>query len=597
MSRNVVLRNTPGGVLLSSSELEDLIGERNMRIMRSKLTTERVNRLGNRILSKDVRKYFQIIDIVSKTGEDESSPNGAKQKQQYFVTCRWCPFTSYLLAILPELRLDYKCTIPDGEPVDFALTSPDAEPLHDNQKVVIEYLLTNIYTERARSEGLAGCILVAGTGDGKTYMSAAMAARLGRKTLVVMPNTNNIDEWERVLTERYRIKVGKYYTNCKEDGDVVLTTIQSVNSGHFKFKGTPKDEPGVSAREWFRRFGLVIYDEAHNYATQNRHEIFWHLNTRCVLGLTATPDERADRLDEVYQYHIGPLVEADQIPGYAKSSTAWIGEVHVLRYHGPEQYTQRIVNSSGWTDACRTNQQCASDPYRNAMLIFHALELAKEGRNIYIFSEYRSYLDRIERLLRRQYAANNGISYSYPERAITQMTGGMKETQKQAAKIGEIILVTYGYATESLSIVRMDTIILATPRRRKIRQTIGRILRRGGDASIPRLIYDIVDVNTPMAKQFPDRRKIYKEKEFAMDLQDVDYEDYEEMLSMGDDTMHNDDKVEIEAEEETAEETAAAEPEKEQVIEPAAKPAAKQTARKPGRPATKKAANAKPAAK
>ena len=59
---------------------------------------------------------------------------------------------------------------------------------------------------------------------------------------------------------------------------------------------------------------------------------------------------------------------------------------------------------------------------------------------------------------------------------------------KHAKDNSRIILITYGYGSEALSIPKMDAIILASPRKAKIRQTLGRILRMGGNYESERMV-------------------------------------------------------------------------------------------------------------
>jgi hypothetical protein len=71
----------------------------------------------------------------------------------------------------------------------------------------------------------------------------------------------------------------------------------------------------------------------------------------------------------------------------------------------------------------------------------------------------------------------------------------------------------------------MDCILFATPRRNKMRQTLGRILRRSGDPSIERIIIDICDQDTKMKSQLSTRKSVYKEKGFVMNKKLISYKD------------------------------------------------------------------------
>jgi len=62
----------------------------------------------------------------------------------------------------------------------------------------------------------------------------------------------------------------------------------------------------------------------------------------------------------------------------------------------------------------------------------------------------------------------------------------------------------------------MTALVLASPRRHGCTQIFGRILRRGSDESIRRIIVDIVDVCTGLRGQVNDRKKAYNIKNYPI---------------------------------------------------------------------------------
>ena len=71
----------------------------------------------------------------------------------------------------------------------------------------------------------------------------------------------------------------------------------------------------------------------------------------------------------------------------------------------------------------------------------------------------------------------------------------------------------------------MNSIILATPRKSKSRQTIGRIFRLGSNYDIEREIIDIVDWATVFKSQWYKRKLFYKEKGFPITENIIHYDD------------------------------------------------------------------------
>ncbi|MCK9603403.1 MAG: hypothetical protein M0R66_03505 [Candidatus Omnitrophica bacterium] len=88
---------------------------------------------------------------------------------------------------------------------------------------------------------------------------------------------------------------------------------------------------------------------------------------------------------------------------------------------------------------------------------------------------------------------------------------GVSDEERRVALCGgaRVIIATFGYSGTGISIVRMDAMILASPRYSGMKQIVGRILRRGSDAQIERVIVDIVDQKTCLARQFRLRRNAY----------------------------------------------------------------------------------------
>jgi superfamily II DNA or RNA helicase len=248
-----------------------------------------------------------------------------------------------------------------------------------------------------------------------------------------------------------------------------------------------------------------------------------------VLALTATPDERTDGMDKIVEYHLGPNVLAIEIPNFNIAEIAWKGNVELLHYKGPEEFTQNLTNKQGWVSVIKMCKQFIADPYRNELILQNIIKLYNAKKNVFIFSELRDYLF----VLQKKISAL-GLIAEIPEdagsdrpnaSAHTLMGGSTIDDKKNAAQNARIILITYGYGMQSISIPKMDAIMFVTPRRNKMRQTIGRILRRSGDTTIERIIIDLIDQNTKLKSQLTTRKQVYKEKNFTLKKTIVNYTD------------------------------------------------------------------------
>ena len=88
-------------------------------------------------------------------------------------------------------------------------------------------------------------------------------------------------------------------------------------------------------------------------------------------------------------------------------------------------------------------------------------------------------------------------------------------------------MTTYPYSSTGVSIDKMDSLILATPRKSKMTQILGRIFRLGGDQSVKRFIVDIVDNKITLKSQYSARKKVYTNMDAIDGITDVvvDYDD------------------------------------------------------------------------
>jgi superfamily II DNA or RNA helicase len=434
-------------------------------------------------------------------------------KGSYYLISRFIDLQS----MVRNINIIKKYKIPEGNDIKKDRLQPGVDPT-DNQQKCIDYMLSTVYCTEKIEEGLSGCIFVMTTGGGKTYMGGAFIEQWHRKTLIIVPKTSPIEEWTKMLQLCFpNIIIGQYHSKApKTDGDVVIMTIDSALMDTYVF-GKGKDKKTISFVDYFRSFGAVIFDEIHNYSTTKRQEVFWRTNFKYALGLTATPDERSDGMDPVASAHVGNIVNSVQIPGFKTEEIKWLGEIKAIQYSGPPEYTVRYTNSKGWLSTKKMCDQFIEDPYRNELLIQEISALYEDNKNVFVFSERREYLTTLQSKL-----AERGL---IAEDLQTLMGGATSEDFHNARNRSRIILITYGYGTEGISIDRMDAMVFATPRKSKMRQALGRILRRSGDPSVKRIIVDIIDYNTGLKKQFYTRKKVYDEKGVPINTIEVSYED------------------------------------------------------------------------
>jgi superfamily II DNA or RNA helicase len=384
--------------------------------------------------------------------------------------------------------------------------------LFDNQRVVTARLLEVFSPERIAA-GTASCILNLRAGMGKTFVAADIISRLKLRTLYVVPKVPLAVQAVRDLraclySDVPTITVGSFHKNPKKKDKSTDPAKQDVTVICI-------DSAILRDSEFFAKYSMVIFDEVHTYCSEVRRKIFKLAGSWVMLGMSATTEDRADGFDGVAHKELAydGVIRAEELPGFNYEGVDFTMLVTVVKYNGPPEYTEHLVSES--TGAMFTpymNKQFLRDPQRTMVALAELKELynwrGPEGQQhcIYVFCEEVDPLDIIYRGFIESFGAEAIVA---PE--IGKFTGGIKEAQiTNMRDNARIFLTTYGYSGTGVSIDKMTAIIFLTPRRANMKQILARILRRGGDQSIPRRIIDIVDNKTGIKYQLGSRMIAYQ---------------------------------------------------------------------------------------
>ena len=374
--------------------------------------------------------------------------------------------------------------------------------LTNNQNAVLKYLQSTVYTQDNIIEGTSSTILQMDPGYGKTYLAMGVIRYIKRKTFIIVPNTYLLRQWVEILTITFpNNTIGCYYGVKKIDGDIVVSIINSA----LKYPH-------------YEKCGLVIYDEVHMYCSNKFADIFTKAQSSCCLGITATPSDRIDKFDPVAAWALGKIIYADKIPGWNSADVNFDTTVTRVIYNGHKDYTKIIESASGIVSVPLMVNQLQEDPYRNKLIIAYAIKLYNLGRNVFIFSDRRDHLHTLAKILQ-----GYEIIFDAPElddekkthtpTGITELMGGSTDRDIEHAKnTGRVILTTYQYSGTGVSINKMNSLILATPRKSNMKQILGRIYRLTSDATIMRHVIDLVDNRVCMKSQYYTRKKTYINK-------------------------------------------------------------------------------------
>jgi superfamily II DNA or RNA helicase len=366
--------------------------------------------------------------------------------------------------------------VPEGAALSDAAANFVGKP-YDYQVAIIQTFI---------DKGANGLICVP-CGRGKTFMALAIAARLGRRFLIVVDKEFLMNQWRGEITAllpglRVGILQGDKLQTSVEEFDCTICMIQTLVQREF-----PEDT--------FRSYGFAIFDECHHLGAAHFSRALLKVQTKYMLGLSATP-KRDDGLTKVFEWFLGKpvyweksrepdetvIVRCEQFTcddaAYTEVPTDYRGEMIMGRL------LTRVV-------------ECTERTRKIAQIIKEIC--ADPNRRVLVLSERIGHLKSIEELL-----GTSGLTMSY-------YVGGMKEAvREEGAKTARVLLASYAMASEAMNIKTLNAVLLASPRK-KVEQSTGRILRtRVSERVVAPLIVDIVDVHGVYQGMWKKRLAYYK---------------------------------------------------------------------------------------
>ena len=456
-----------------------------------------------------IEKYFTIK-------KKQSYPGNYKDRFQCLKCCRMdrnnariiVPRFGIFEILNDKFQLSgftVKSTISPGDDINVEWKGK----LTNNQRIIAKYILTYYYNKNYVLSGRAGCILNLEAGQGKSYLAAYLISVIKKKTAIIMHTTSLLKQWETVIRNTFGndVNIGYYYGKKKSDGDIVLMIIDSSSNDEFFISNTK-----MNAIEYYNRYGFIIYDECHMYTSKTAQKTLMIAQTPYVLGLSATPDENTNGYDKAVWWRLGPVVDAKKIKGYEALSEKYEAVVHRVKYNGPEKYTNTIISGDSIAVAPTINMIC-EDNIRNFIIVKCIIEGLSKGLNMFVFSDRREHLLVLRRLLVGLYKITGELMYNDDD-FIRIVGGDSDETLSKAEIKSRVIFTTYQFMGTGKSVVKMNGLVLATPRKSKMKQYINRIFRLGSDATIKRHIWDICDMKTKLSNQWNTRKRYYKSKDY-----------------------------------------------------------------------------------
>jgi superfamily II DNA or RNA helicase len=377
---------------------------------------------------------------------------------------------------------------PEANIVSEGLTLPNeisfrtTFPPHDFQNEIMKTFL---------DKGANGLICVP-CGYGKTFMALNLAVKLKRRFLIIVDKEFLMNQWKAEIENFIQgARVGILQANKvqmdADQYDVTICMIQTICRREFP-------------NGFFDQYGFTIFDECHHLGAAYFCNALRKIQTRWMLGLSATPD-REDGLTCVFEAFLGEPVYKNTLRAPDKEAV-----VKALWFDSEDPaYKEIPVNTRGETVTAKLLNQVAEFEPRNRKILALLTEYAMDpNRFILILSDRISQLEWFETELKK-----TTVRHGY-------YIGGMKQSVlDHNAETCQVLLATYQMASEAFSVKKLNTVILATPRK-NVQQSTGRIFRqRIEERKVAPHIIDIIDSHECHRRRWWIRQRFYKECEYT----------------------------------------------------------------------------------
>ncbi|CAE6715088.1 TOTE conflict system archaeo-eukaryotic primase domain-containing protein [Candidatus Nitrotoga fabula] len=403
----------------------------------------------------------------------------AENYPQHIALPRGC--LDAALALLRENNIS--CNLSDerygGEPIDVAFSGT----LRLDQETAVSAMLHY-------DTG----VLCAPTAFGKTVTAAAMIARRGINTLVLVHRTELLKQWQERL--QVFLGVGKGVVGAigggkaKPTGKIDIAVMQSVSR-----RGE------VSAL--VENYGQVIVDECHHVGAVSFDAILKRTKAKYVIGLTATPIRR-DGQQPIIFMQCGPIRHAAAKPA---------GAPHDLEVVPCSRFSRIDLQAdAGIQDVFR---YLANDQGRTEAIAAEVHYAFQQGRKVLVLTERTEHLDAIRAAL---------ISL-IPE--LFMLHGRMSRKQRSTLVMAlnvlpsdapRALLATGKLVGEGFDHPPLDTLVLAMPVSWKgtLQQYAGRLHREHASKTNVRII-DFVDTGHPaLLRMWEKRQRGYRAMGYRM---------------------------------------------------------------------------------
>jgi len=346
----------------------------------------------------------------------------------------------------------------------------------DQELAIIEMLQHNIG------------VLCAPTAFGKTVAAAALIARRGINTLILVHRTDLLKQWQERLKSFLGVGKGVVGTigggKAKPTGKIDIAVMQSLSR-----------QGEVSSL--VENYGQVIIDECHHVGATSFNDILKRVKAKYVLGLTATPIRR-DGQQPIIFMQCGPIrytaLKSDSAPTDLEVIPRMIDKPIALPQDAAIQDVFRyIISDKERTEAVATE-------------VINAFNL---GRKVLVLTERTDHLDAIlsalDGKLPPPFVLHGRISKKQRAKVI-------KELNELPLHATRVLLATGKLVGEGFDHPPLDTLVLAMPISwtGTLQQYAGRLHREHATKTDVKII-DFVDTGHPaLLRMWAKRQRGYR---------------------------------------------------------------------------------------
>ncbi|OOG43620.1 DEAD/DEAH box helicase family protein [Rhodanobacter sp. C05] len=327
-------------------------------------------------------------------------------------------------------------------------------------------------------------VLCAPTAFGKTVAAAAMIARRGVNTLVLVHRTELLKQWQERLQSFLGVGKGVVGTigggKAKPTGKIDIAVIQSLSrQGEIN--------------SLVENYGHVIIDECHHVGAVSFDAILKRVKAKFVLGLTATPIRRDGQQPIVFM-QCGPTRYTAAQPSSAPHDLEVVAHTLGTSIDLPQE--------AGIQDVFR---HLIHDPARTTAVADAVRDAFNQGRKVLVLTERTEHLDALATALLGKVPTPFVLHGRMPKKQRAKV---IQELDELPPDLARILLATGKLVGEGFDHPPLDTLVLAMPIswRGTLQQYAGRLHREHASKTDVRVI-DFVDTGHPALLRMWDKRQ------------------------------------------------------------------------------------------